>query len=101
MAKKGFKVMDSDMHIIEPADLWERYIDAEFKGRVVGLTRYERDLGVALDGENLSSSMVPTPRSIEGHAREREAQNPKYKDGGSVLIVEMSPTTPSVQRHSD
>jgi predicted TIM-barrel fold metal-dependent hydrolase len=81
MAKNGFKVMDSDMHIIEPADLWDRYIDAEFKGRVVGLTRYERDLGVALDGENLSSSMVPTPRSIEGHAREREAQNPKYKDG--------------------
>ena len=26
MAKDGFKVMDSDMHVIEPADLWDRYI---------------------------------------------------------------------------
>jgi predicted TIM-barrel fold metal-dependent hydrolase len=31
MAKSGFKVMDSDMHIMEPPDLWERYIDPEFK----------------------------------------------------------------------
>ncbi len=28
--KHGFKVMDSDMHIIEPPDLWQRYIDPEF-----------------------------------------------------------------------
>ena len=32
--KNGFKVMDSDMHIIEPPDLWQRYIDAEFKDQV-------------------------------------------------------------------
>ncbi|HEY3115314.1 MAG TPA: amidohydrolase family protein, partial [Chloroflexota bacterium] len=31
MAKNGFKVMDSDMHIMEPPDLWPRYIDPEFK----------------------------------------------------------------------
>jgi hypothetical protein len=29
--KNGFKVMDSDMHIIEPPDLWQRYIDRQFK----------------------------------------------------------------------
>ena len=28
--KNGFKVMDSDMHIIEPPDLWQRYIDPAF-----------------------------------------------------------------------
>ena len=33
MAKKGFKVMDSDMHIIEPPDLWQRYMEPEFKAR--------------------------------------------------------------------
>ncbi len=27
MANHGFKVLDSDMHILEPADLWQRYID--------------------------------------------------------------------------
>lgn len=33
MAKNGIRIMDSDMHIIEPPDLWERYIDDEFKHR--------------------------------------------------------------------
>ena len=33
MAKNGFKVLDSDMHIVEPADLWQQYIDEEFKDR--------------------------------------------------------------------
>ena len=32
MAHAGFKVIDSDMHVIEPADLWQRYIDPSFKG---------------------------------------------------------------------
>jgi uncharacterized protein len=31
MAKNGFKVFDSDMHIMEPPDLWERYISPEFR----------------------------------------------------------------------
>lgn len=31
MAKNEFKVLDSDMHIIEPKDLWPRYIDAQFR----------------------------------------------------------------------
>src|SRR2546426_1618259 len=47
MAKNGFKVMDSDMHVVEPPDLWQRYIDPEFKARApIGLTRHIRDLGV-------------------------------------------------------
>jgi len=31
MAKDGFKVFDSDMHIMEPPDLWQRYIAPEFR----------------------------------------------------------------------
>jgi uncharacterized protein len=31
--KRGFKIMDSDMHIMEPVDLWERYIDRRFLDR--------------------------------------------------------------------
>lgn len=31
MSHDGLKVIDSDMHIIEPADLWQRYIDPRFK----------------------------------------------------------------------
>ena len=31
MTKNGMKVLDSDMHLMEPVDLWDRYIDAKFK----------------------------------------------------------------------
>ena len=31
MAKHGFKILDSDMHIMEPPDLWQRYIAPEFR----------------------------------------------------------------------
>ena len=33
MAKNGFKIIDSDMHIMEPPDLWQRYIDKKFRDR--------------------------------------------------------------------
>ncbi len=31
MAQQGFKIMDSDLHLTEPADLWQRYINPAFK----------------------------------------------------------------------
>ena len=31
MAQQGFKVMDSDLHLTEPLDLWQRYINPAFK----------------------------------------------------------------------
>ena len=51
MAKKGFKAMDSDMHVFEPADLWQRYIDKKYLDRAPkGLNRSFRDLGIELEG---------------------------------------------------
>src|SRR4029453_8030201 len=45
MAKQGFRVLDSDMHILEPADLWQRHIDKKFKHLApVGTTDHVRDL---------------------------------------------------------
>src|SRR5437763_1832537 len=48
MAKDGFKVFDSDMHIMEPPDLWERYIDPKFRSMAPrGRTSDNvRDLGI-------------------------------------------------------
>jgi predicted TIM-barrel fold metal-dependent hydrolase len=53
MAKGGFRVFDSDMHIMEPPDLWPRYIDPEFKdiaprGRT---SENVRDLGLTFPGD--------------------------------------------------
>jgi hypothetical protein len=33
MAKAGFRVMDSDIHVMEPHDLWQRYIEPGFRDR--------------------------------------------------------------------
>ena len=45
MAKNGFRVLDSDMHIIEPTDLWQRHIDPEFRDRApLGLNEWVGDL---------------------------------------------------------
>jgi predicted TIM-barrel fold metal-dependent hydrolase len=49
MTKSGMKVLDSDMHLMEPVDLWERYIDARYKANAPrGLTSDNvRDLRLA------------------------------------------------------
>ena len=47
--KNGFKILDSDMHLMEPVDLWERYIDVKYKADAPrGLTSDNvRDLRMA------------------------------------------------------
>ncbi len=35
MAKNGMRVMDSDLHVVEPRRLWEDYLDPKFRGRIV------------------------------------------------------------------
>jgi len=30
----GFIVIDVDRHVMEPSDLWDRYLEPAFKGRV-------------------------------------------------------------------
>ena len=31
--KAGYRVVDADAHVIEPADLWSRYVEADFRDR--------------------------------------------------------------------
>ena len=49
MTKTGMKVLDSDMHLMEPVDLWDRYIDEKYKAIAPrGLTSENvRDLRMA------------------------------------------------------
>jgi hypothetical protein len=48
MAYKNSKVLDSDIHIIEPAALWPRSIDPEFRDRgPSGVTEFPGDLRLA------------------------------------------------------
>ena len=80
MARDGFKVMDSDMHVIEPADLWQRYIDPAFRDHApVGISGHPRDLGVTLNGQPLTGG-PRNPYAEAGAAQERLDQTPQYRD---------------------
>jgi len=47
MAVNGLFVADSDMHVMEPADLWPRYMDPAWEHAApVGMTEIERDMRV-------------------------------------------------------
>ncbi len=47
MAINGWLVADSDMHVMEPADLWQRYMDPSWAHAApVGLSEIERDMRV-------------------------------------------------------
>lgn len=62
--RDGLRIMDSDMHVIEPVEMWEKYIDGEFKDRapkIVG--NYLVGFYGLMEGE-----MLPT---VDSHARER------------------------------
>jgi predicted TIM-barrel fold metal-dependent hydrolase len=39
MAKRGFRIMDSDLHTMEPDDLWEKYLDEPFRPAAPRFTR--------------------------------------------------------------
>ncbi len=66
MAKHGFKILDSDMHILEPPDLWQRYIDSRFKHQApVGTMEHVRDLRlVGPNGSAWGRPIDPPPGSL-------------------------------------
>ena len=52
MAKNGFKLIDAEMHVMEPVDLWQRYIDPEFKARAPRRLHERRwDIRTIVEGE--------------------------------------------------
>ncbi len=72
MAKNGFRVFDSDMHIMEPPDLWERYIAPEFRSIAPrGVTSENvRDLRITFPKETPEARTIGVSRS-RGHNYER------------------------------
>ncbi len=56
MAKHAFKMLDAEMHVMEPVDLWERYIDPRFKARAPRRLNERRwDIHTLVDGEVMLS----------------------------------------------
>jgi predicted TIM-barrel fold metal-dependent hydrolase len=54
VAVNGWLAADSDMHVMEPADLWQRYMDPAWGHAIpVGLEEIERDMRVKVKNEVL------------------------------------------------
>jgi predicted TIM-barrel fold metal-dependent hydrolase len=57
MNTNGWRTADSDMHVMEPPDLWQRYIDPAFLDAApVGLSEMRRDMRVLVKDHVLSIS---------------------------------------------
>lgn len=55
MTNNGMKIMDSDMHVLEPSDLWQRFIEPKYRDYApIGATRYEGDLALTHEGRLIS-----------------------------------------------
>ena len=56
MSKRGYQMIDAEMHVMEPVDLWDKYIDAEFKDRAPRRLNERRwDIRTQVDGEILAT----------------------------------------------
>ncbi|HEY1265776.1 MAG TPA: amidohydrolase family protein [Candidatus Binatia bacterium] len=78
--KDGFKVFDSDLHVMEPPDLWERYIAPEFKAVAPrGRTSDNvRDLGILFPGGEPNG--IRTTSGVPHRGRNYEKNQILYKD---------------------
>jgi uncharacterized protein len=77
MAKQGFKILDSDMHVMEPPDLWERYIGSKYRARAPrGITSDNvRDLRMVYpDGREWARKTTRQNRSDRGQNFERNQE---------------------------
>jgi len=56
MAKNGFKIIDAELHVMEPVDLWEKYIDLDFRDRVPRrLNERLWDIRTVVEGDVMAS----------------------------------------------
>jgi predicted TIM-barrel fold metal-dependent hydrolase len=79
MAKNGFRILDSDMHVMEPVDLWLEYTDPKYKDQAPrGLERWVRDLAM-VDADGKPWGRPPEPPGPRGGHKFHEDQV-RYRD---------------------
>lgn len=60
MAKDGFKIINSDMHLVEPLDLWQKYLPSRYCDEApVGLVRRPRDIALTFGGVQPRRGRLP------------------------------------------
>jgi predicted TIM-barrel fold metal-dependent hydrolase len=65
VALNGLFVSDSDMHVMEPADLWQRYMDPAWEHAApVGMAEIERDMRVKVKNQVMLRLGRMRPRAM-------------------------------------
>ncbi len=78
MAKNGYRVFDSDLHVFEPADLYQRYLDPKFRHRAP-TTEPSTQAGYRTFAWRVGEYVFPRPIGRgrkEADARSREILKP-------------------------
>jgi len=95
MSYQGYKVLDSDIHVMEPANLWQEYIEPEFRAMApVGSEEFIGDIRMTgPDGSYWGRAPVTVQkrgirRNGRNHQRVQEVFKP-YDDRGWTSEVEL------------
>lgn len=79
----GFKIFDADAHVVEPKDLWQRFLDARFQHRVSWQQPFEgmdRFRPATVDGRYTQSLKTLYGRQQEAVRWTTEEMTAKYGD---------------------
>ncbi|MEX2431163.1 MAG: amidohydrolase family protein [Dehalococcoidia bacterium] len=91
MAKNGYMVMDSDMHIVEPSDIFDLYLDKRFQDRAPRISRVAGKRGgvFLFEGHRLPACDVDNPHRLYGMSGNADAASAPMRargyDGPSQL----------------
>jgi hypothetical protein len=82
MAREGYLILDSDLHMMEPDDLWVRYLDEPYRssnpprffgGQLQNLAESSEDKGNAdvIEGMEVQGLAIPAHGKLQGAAASR------------------------------
>ena len=83
--RNGFKVIDADGHFYEPADLWDKYLESEFRDRRPRVARMLGNSMIQFEGEeegvSRSKTLFSQMDAKFGHAfRDNWSRESRIKD---------------------
>lgn len=86
MSKNGFRIMDSDLHVFEPPDMYQRYLEPEFRHRAPSYVRENKTgANTWMVGDKAYPPKFPSKRSKRRYAGlyAKKAQSPEHMEAAA------------------
>ena len=97
MAKNGYKMIDAELHVMEPVDLWENYIADEFKDRAPKrMSEGQWDIRTLVEGEMMNDMAASGPYSVSGRNKAYEGvkSEDEVPDASSAPFIKIFTADP-------